>query len=154
MSRDYFFRLIDQIAMMLAQIAARENAGDQIGAKAELDALCRETVGLDVSQVQQMSPEALAQRLNTAAGLRQTRSITLAELLLKDAEMNSADERRTTVDFLHAFCLIASTVDSLDVDDQRMYRPKLKNLLDRLTPLQINEYVAAKLREYGPGQTT
>ncbi len=148
MPRGYFLRLIDQVAIMLAQIAGREVAGDNSGAKAELNAQCRQTIGLDVSQVQHMSPETLVQLLNTAAGLRQARAIMLSELLLKDAEMHPEDVSRVSLDRLHAFCLIADVVDSLDVDDQQIYRTKLKLLLDQLQPLQDSPYIAAKLREY------
>ena len=149
MPQDYFLRLIDQVAIMLAKIMGKKAAGDDAGAKAELEAQCRQTIGLGVTEVQQMSPETLAQRLETAAGLREARSILLAELLLKDAEMNAEDERRAAVDYLHAFCLIADAVNSLDPDDQRVYRPKLQFLIDRLKPLQNDPYVAAKLRDYG-----
>lgn len=142
-------RLIDQVSIMLAQIMGKKAAGDDAGAKAELEAQCRQTIGLDVAEVQQMSPETLAQRLETAAGLRQARAILLAELLLKDAEMNAPNERRAAVDYLHAFCLIADTINALDPDDQRVYRAKLQFLVDRLKPLQNDPYVAAKLRDYG-----
>jgi hypothetical protein len=146
--QDYFLRLIDQVAIMLAQIMGKKAAGDDAGAKAELEAQCRQTIGLGVLEVQQMPPETLAQRLKTAAGLREARSILLAELLLKDAEMNAEDERRAAVDYLHAFCLIADAINSLGPDDQRVYRPKLQLLIDCLRPLQSDPYVATKLREY------
>jgi hypothetical protein len=78
----------------------------------------------------------------------------LSELLLKDAEMHPEDVSRVSLDRLHAFCLIADVVDSLDVDDQRTYRTKLKLLLDQLRPLQDNPYIAAKLREYDSQRKT
>jgi len=146
MPQDYFLRLIDQVAIMLAQIAGKKAAGDDAGAREELDARCQQTIGLDISTIHQMSPEALGQRLETAAGLRQARAILLAELLLKDAEMNSEDARRAAVDYLHAFSLISDAIDSLDPDDQRSYRPKLRLLADRLAQFQDDPYVAEKLR--------
>jgi hypothetical protein len=150
MPQDYFLRLIEQVSIMLAQIMGKKAAGDDAGATAELEAQCRQTIGLDVTEVQQMSPETLVQRLETAAGLREARSILLAELLLKDAEMNAQDdERRATVDYLHAFCLIAGAINSLEPDDQPIYRAKLQFLVDRLSPLQNDPYIATKLREYG-----
>jgi hypothetical protein len=148
MPQDYFLRLIDQVAIMLARIAGREIAGDKAGAKEELDAQCRETIGLEVPQLQHLSPEELAQLLNTADGVRQGRAIMLAELLMKDAEMHPVDEPRKTVDYLHAFCLIAYAIDSLDVEDQRVYRPKLQALIDRLGSLQSDPCIAAKLKHY------
>jgi hypothetical protein len=154
MPQDYFLRLIEQVSIMLAQIMGKKAAGDDAGAKQELDAQCRQTIGLDIARLHEMSPEALTQHLETAGGLRQTRAILLAELLLQDAAMNSGDERRQAIDQLHAFCLIASAIDSLDADDQRAYRPKLQFLIDRLRPLQDDPYIATKLREYGASQTT
>ena len=154
MPQDYFLRLIEQVSIMLAQIMGKKAAGGDAGAKQELDTQSRQTSGLDIAQLQQMSPEALRHHLETADGLRQARAILLAEWLLKDAEMNSNDERRQAIDQLHAFCLIASSIDSLDPDDQRVYRPKLQFLIDRLTPLQNDPYIATKLREYRAKQTT
>jgi hypothetical protein len=148
MPQDYFLRLIDQISIMLAELARMKAAGDRSGATAALNTRCRETVGLDISQVQQMSPEALAQVLDTAAGLRQSRAIMLAELLLQDAEMHSENAGRESLDRLHAFCLIARVADSLDTDDQRVYREKLEGLRVQLRGMQRNPYIASKLTQY------
>jgi len=148
MARDYFLRIIDQIAIMLAEIARLETSGDNSGARAEINERCRQTVGLDIGQIQQMSPEALGQLLPAAAGLRQTRAVMIAELLLKDSEMHATELGRVSLDRLHAFCLLASVVDSLDTDDQRIYRQKLEALRDDLSGFSDNSYVASKLAEF------
>ena len=148
MPQDYFLRLIDQIAIMLAEIARLAASGDGSGARAEISERCRQTIGLDISQIQQMSPEALGQLIETSAGLRQTRAVTLAELLLKDAEMHADDLGRVSLDRLHAFCLLAPVVDSLDTDDQRVYQQKLEGLRDYLRELSDNSYVASKLAQF------
>jgi hypothetical protein len=148
MPQDYFLRLIDQIAIMLAAIARQAASGDRGGARAEISEQCRQTIGLDISQIQQMSPEALGQLLESSAGLRQTRAVMIAELLLKDSEMHAGDLGRVTLDRLHAFCLLASVVDSLDTDDQRVYQQKLGELRDFLSELSNNPYVASKLAQF------
>lgn len=148
MPQDYFLRLIDQISIMLAEIARLVASGDGSGARAEISERCRQTVGLDITQIQQMSPEALAQLLKTSAGLRQTRAVMLAELLLKDAEVHAGDLGRVSLDRLHAFCLLAAVVDSLDTDDQRVYRQKLEGLRDYLSGLSDNPYVTSKLAQF------
>jgi len=148
MPQDYFLRLIDQIAIMLAEIARLEASGDSSGARAEISERCRQTIGLDISQIQQMSPEALGQLLSTSAGLRQTRAVMIAELLLKDSEMHTDDLGRLSLDRLQAFCLLASVVDSLDTDDQRVYRRKLEGLRDYLSRLSDNSYIASKLAQF------
>jgi len=148
MPQDYFLRIIDQVAVMLAQVMQKQLSGDITGAKAELNAHCHQTLGLDISQVQRMSPEAVTQLLDTAGGLRQARAIMLAELLLKDAELEEHDHSRVAIDQIHAFCLLAGAIAALDMEDQQAYRPRLQALADRLRPLQSNPYIAAKLAEY------
>lgn len=148
MPQDYFLRLIDQIGIMLAEIARLVASGDNSGARAEISEQCRQTIGLDISQIQQMSPEALGQLIETSAGLRQARAVMIAELLLKDSEMHADDVGRVSLDRLHAFCLLASVVDSLDPDDQRVYEQKLEGLRDFLGGLSTNSYIASKLAQF------
>lgn len=153
MPQDYILRLIDQIAIMLAEITRLEASGDGTGARAEISERCRQAIGLDISQIQQMSPEALGQLIETSAGLRQTRAVTLAELLLRDAEMHAGDLGRVSLDRLHAFCLLASVVACLDREDQRVYRRKLETLRDHLAELSNDPYVASKLAQFAASRT-
>jgi hypothetical protein len=148
MARDYFLRMIDQIATLIEEIEERQRSGDNSGAKAELNSRSQQALGLDISQIQRMSPEAVAQLLETSGGLRQGQGILLAELLLKDAELHPEDAPRATVDYVHAFCLLADTVDMLDVEDQATYRPKLQALAVRLQDLQSHPYIGEKLRQH------
>src|SRR5438105_7229420 len=148
MARDYFLRMIDQIAAVIEEINERQRSGDNSGAKAELNSQSRQAVGLDISQIQRMSPEAVAQLLETAGGLRQGRAILIAELLLKDAEMHHEDVSRATIDYVHAFCLLADVIDMLDAEDQATYRPKLHALASRLKDMQAHPYIREKLRQH------
>jgi len=148
MARDYFLRMIDQIAAVLEEIDERQRSGDNSGAKAELNSRSQQAVGLDISHIQRMSPEAVAQLLDTSGGLRQGRAILLAELLLKDAEMHQEDVSRATIDYVHAFCLLADTVDMLDIEDQATYRPKIRALAIHLKDMQTNPYIREKLRQH------
>jgi hypothetical protein len=148
MAKDYFLRMIDQIAAVLEEIDERQLSGDNSGAKAELNSRSQQAVGLDISHIHRMSPEAVAQLLNTSGGLRQGRAILLAELLLKDAEMHQEDVFHATIDYVHAFCLLADTVDMLDVEDQAIYRPKVHALATRLKDMQTNPYISEKLRQH------
>jgi hypothetical protein len=144
----FYVRLTEQISIALAEIAALKAASDRQGADASLRRWFRNTIGLDISQIQQMSPEALSELLETASGLRQSRGIMLAELLLQDGELHSEDSVRQSLDRLHAFCLIGAVVDSLQADDQRVYRAKLEDLRRQLESLEGNSYVAGKLAQY------
>ena len=148
MARDYFLRMIDQIAAVLEEIDERQRSGDNSGAKAELNSRSQQAVGLDISHIQRMSPEAVALLLETAGGLRQGRAILLAELLLKDAEMHHEDISRATIDNVHAFCLLADTIDMLNVEDQAAYRPKIHALAIRLKDMQAHPYIREKLKQH------
>ena len=61
MAKDYFLRMIDQIAAVLEEIDERQRSGDNSGAKAELNSRSQQAVGLDISHIHRMSPEAVAQ---------------------------------------------------------------------------------------------
>ena len=140
--------MIDQIAAVLEEIDERQRSGDNSGAKAELNSQSQQAVGLDISQVQRMSPEALAQLLNTSGGLRQGRAVLLASLLLKDAEMHQDDVSRAAIDHVHAFCLLADTIDMLDEQGQARYRPKIHALAARLKDMDTHPYIREKLRQH------
>jgi hypothetical protein len=49
MPQDYFLRLIDQIAIMLAEVARLVASGNRSGAMAELNERCQQTIGLDIT---------------------------------------------------------------------------------------------------------
>ena len=148
MSRDYFLRMIDQVAAVLEEIDERQRSGDNSGAKAELNSKCQLAIGLDIFQIQRMSPEAVAQLLDTSGGVGRIRAVLLSELLLKDAEMHQEDASRATIDYVHAFCLLADTIDALDEKDQATYRPKVEALAARLKDLETHPYIRDKLRQY------
>jgi hypothetical protein len=148
MSRDYLLRIIDPIAALIDEINDKLRSGDNSGAKAELNSRSQQACGVDISQIQRMSPEAVAQLLDTSGGVRQGRAILLAELFIKDAEIHQEDEARATIDYIHAFCLLTDTVDMLDVEDQATYRPKIRTLASRLKHLETHPYIGAKLKQH------
>ena len=71
-------------------------------------------------------------------------------LLLHDAAISDATGKSSDalVSNLHAFCLLANTIDTLTTDDQAAYRPKLAALAARLRSVSTHPYVAEKLAEY------
>src|SRR3982751_6884864 len=88
MPRDYIMRMVDQIAAMLASILARREEGYVEQATQEMDGHCLRTVGLTLERLKSLSPEAVAQLLAENGALQPVRAITLAEVLLIDAELN------------------------------------------------------------------
>jgi hypothetical protein len=76
--------------------------------------------------------------------------VILAELLLHDAENSEAtgDNANALLDYLHAFCLLFDTIDTLSKEDQTVYRPKLKALAARLRNLPPHPYLSARLADY------
>jgi hypothetical protein len=148
MTQDYIMRLVLQIAAALAGIVAKQKAGDFLGAKAELNLQVQQAIGLNISEVRRLAPEAIAQLLESSGALRQSRAVVLAELLLKDAEMTEGDDSQATADYLHAFCLLADTFSTLDADDQATYRPRLQSLAEQLRGFQTHPYIRERLRHY------
>jgi hypothetical protein len=150
MQRDYIMRLIEQIAALVASIIAKERAGQYPEAKADADEKARQTIGLSLSDVRKLSPEAVSQLLCSSGGLRYGRAVILAELLLHDAAISEATGHSTDalLSYVHAFCLLSDTVDTLTEEDQSVYREKLDALATRLESLPSHPYLSEKLTKY------
>jgi hypothetical protein len=150
MPQDYIMRLIEQIAALVASIVAKERAGLHSEASADLDEKTQQTIGMGIRDVRRLSPEALSRLLQSSGGLRYGRAVMLAELLLHDAVISEAtgQDSDALLDYLHAFCLLSDSVDTLSEDDQAVYRPKLEALVTHLRSLPAHPYVAEKLFEY------
>jgi hypothetical protein len=76
--------------------------------------------------------------------------VILAELLLHDPAISDAvgESSEALLDYLHAFCLLSDTVDTLSDEDQAVYRPKLDLLVTHLRSLPAHSYVSEKMLEY------
>ena len=150
MQRDYIMRLVEQIAALVASIVAKERAGQYPEAKAELNEKARQNIGLNLEEVRKLSPEAVSQLLVSAGGLRYGRAVILAGLLWHDAAISEAtgDTSNALLSYLHAFCLLCDTVDTLAPEDQVVYREKLHTLATRLTSFPPQPYLSEKLDQY------
>lgn len=150
MPTDYIIRTIEQIATALSGIIAKQHGGQYAEARAELDKKCLETIGLHINELGRLSPEAIANALNSSGAFRHPRALILAELLLHDASMGDADGNnpRAPMDYLHAFCLLTDSIQILDIEDQKVYRSKIEALAVRLGELRAHPYIDQKLRRY------
>jgi len=161
MQRDYIMRLIEEIAALVASMVAKERAGQFAEAKTDLEEKVRQTIGMNLRDFKRLSPEVVSQLLENSGGLRYGRAVIMAELLLHDAAISDAtgESSDSLLGYLHAFCLLADTIDTLTEEDQAVYRPKLKELATRLQSLPRHPYLRAKLAQYGaepsisPGST-
>ncbi|MEO7317435.1 MAG: hypothetical protein ABIZ56_00440 [Chthoniobacteraceae bacterium] len=150
MVRDYVMRLVEQVAKMLASVFAKRAAGQHDEARQELNAICQQHVGLTLDFVKRTSPEAVTEALAAAGALRHARAVLLSDLLTHDADLSDDTGRASeaTVARLHAFCLLADSMQTLSQDEQATYRPKLDRLAESLSALSGNPYVQSKLQRY------
>ena len=150
MAQDYLMRMVQQIAAMLAAIIAKRRAGKVEEAKQDLASLCVQNVGLTVDTVKQLSPDALATHLDASGALRCSRSVTLAELLIQDAEIHEADGQPQAAlsSFVHALCLLSDSFAFLTREEQAIYRPKIESLITTLEQLPSNPYTTQRIRSY------
>ena len=153
MVRDYVMRLVEQVAKLLVSIAAKRAAGQHDEARADLNALCQEHTGLTLDFVKSTSPEGVAEALAAAGALRHARAVLLSDLLTHDAEISDETSRpvEAIVARLHAFCLLADSMQMLSRAEQATYRPKLDRLAEILSALSGNPYVQSKLQLYRKG---
>jgi hypothetical protein len=151
MPDDYIMRLIRQISAALAGIIAKQKGGNLVEAREELATTCVLTIGVTLAQIKQLSPEAVAELLNKTGASRHLRAVTLAELLLLDAEVNptAGEPSPPSANQVHAFCLLADSMSALNREEQATYRPKLDRLADQLGELRTHPYIKERIRDFG-----
>jgi hypothetical protein len=150
-ARDFILRLIEQMATMLAALMNRRRAGEIIEAREDLENTCARTVGLTLSNVKELAPEALTRLLERSGALKITRAVMLAELLLLDADWKEQDspEKDVLPNYVHAFCLLADSLDSLSAEEEAFFRPKLDRAAGKLGALANHPYINERLRKFG-----
>ncbi len=154
MPEDYIMRLLRQIAAVLSSVIAKQRAGQFAEAGQEVESLCVQTIGLSLARLKQLSPEAVAQLLAATGAARHLKAVTLAELLLLDAELlqSTNPSASPTASQVHAFCLLADSIDALGAEEQAVYRPKLNLLAESLDELRNHPYIKSRIRDRGTAE--
>jgi len=132
MPQDYILRLIEEVALMLAELA-RLKSGEK---PARISALCLRETGLPLDFVKQSAPDAILRLLETGGGTQYARAVLLAELLLQDADVSESagKNREAIISRAQAVTLLEHSIDHLSLDEQAVYRPKLDALRFDLKP--------------------
>ena len=136
MASDYVLRLIDQIALLLAEILQLRKFGRAGEAQEEISKACLENVGLPFALVKHSAPETILEMLESGGGTQHVRAIMLAELLLQDAELaeSAGQKREALISRAQARALIAHNLAQLSAQDQTIYRAKLDALSQSEVP--------------------
>ncbi len=137
MARDYILRLIDQVAMMLAEIVAKRKGGERGLARTEIENQALQHTGLPMSLIRGATPAMVADLLRNGGELRFIRAILLAELLLQDAEISeeSGDKGAALTAYLHAWCLLHDSIGSFNADERAHFGAKQAQAGSRLSEL-------------------
>ncbi len=149
MGQDYMMRLMEQVGRMLATVVAHRKAGRNAEAAQEIEASCSETIGLPWDVVRRSSPDAIWESLQQSGGMRFSRAVMLAELLIADAELSIDDGRPADAirSRLQAFCLLSESIGVLSLDEAAVYRPKLAFLAGQLNAIG-GPYIRETLDRY------
>ncbi|HEY6226903.1 MAG TPA: hypothetical protein VI282_07255 [Verrucomicrobiae bacterium] len=158
MARDYIIRMIEQLATMLAALINRRRAGEVIEAREDLENTSVRTIGFTLSEIKMLAPEEVAKILDRSGALRLTRALILSELLRLDAEWHQEDRTSEQLlpNYVHAFCLVADSLDSLSLDEQPHFRARLAFYAEKLGELREHPYLnerLSKLEIPAPAQT-
>ena len=158
MARDYIIRLIEQLATMLAALINRRRAGEIVQAREDLENTSVRTIGFTLSEIKNLAPEEVAKILDRSGALRLTRALILSELLRLDAEWHQEDRTSDQLmpNYVHAFCLVADSLDSLSLDEQPHFRARLVSYAEKIGDLREHPYISERLSKLEipvPGQT-
>lgn len=135
---------------MLATLINRRKAGESIQAREDLENTCVRTIGFTLSEIKSLAPEEVSRILDRSGALRVTRALILSELLRLDAEWHEEDRTsdQLTPNYVHAFCLVADTLDSLSLDEQPHFRARLATYAEKLGELRQHPYIAERIAKY------
>ncbi len=153
MARDYILRLIEQMATMLAALINRRRSGEVVQAREDLENTCVRTIGFTLSEIKNLAPEEVARILDRSGALRLTRAMILSELLRLDAEWHQEDRTSDQLmqNYVHAFCLVADSIDMLSSDEQPHFRARLATYAEKLGGLREHPYISERLSKLEPG---
>jgi len=145
-------RLIEQLATMISALISRRRAGEVIQAREDLENTAVRTIGFTLSEIKNLAPEEVAKILDRSGALRVTRALILSELLRLDAEWHQEDQTndQLTPNYVHAFCLVADSLDSLSADEQPHFRACLATYAEKLGELRQHPYIAERLARFEP----
>jgi len=131
MAQDYILRLIEQVALMLAELSGLRVAERP----ARISAITLRETGLPLDFVKHSAPKIILQLLESGGGTQHARAILLAELLLQDADLSEAagKDREAIISRVQAQALLAHSIGKLSPEEQIIYRPKLEALTAGLT---------------------
>lgn len=137
MARDYILRLIDQVAMMLAEIVAKRKGGQKTEARTEIENQAMQHTGLPLSLIRSAAPAMVADLLRNGGELRFIRSVLLAELLLQDASIaeETGDKTAALTDFMHAWCLLHDSIGAFTAEERKYFGAKQEHAGSRLSAL-------------------
>lgn len=137
MARDYILRLIDHVALMLAEIVAKRKGGRKLEAQAEIEKQALQHTGLPLSLIRGSAPAMVAELLQHGGELRFIRAVLLAELLLQEAEMAEEDGDPSTAlqGYLHAWHLLEDAAESFNREEHVHFGAKQEHARTRLLDL-------------------
>jgi hypothetical protein len=149
-ARDYILRMIEQLATMIAAMINRRKAGEVIQAREDLENTCIRTIGFTLSEIKNLAPEEVAKILDRSGAMRVTRALIVSELLRLDAEWHEEDRTadELTPNYVHAFCLVADSLDLLSSDEQPHFRARLATYAEKLGDLRNHPYISERLAKF------
>lgn len=137
MARDYILRLIDHVALMLAEVVARRKGGDRGAARSEIENQALQHTGLPLPLVRAAAPAMVADLLSHGGELRFIRGVLLAELLIHDAELaeEEGDKAAALPGYLHAWHLLEDAAVSFNREEHAHFGAKQEHARLRLIAL-------------------
>ncbi len=137
MARDYILRLIDHVALMLAEIVAKRKGAQRPEARAAIEKQALQHTGLPLSLIRDATPEMVAELLRHGGELRFIRAVLLAELLLQEADMAEEDGDRAAAlpAYLHVWYLLEDAAESFNREEHEHFGAKQEHARTRVLAL-------------------
>lgn len=148
-SRDYFMRMTEMLAAVIAKVLFNKEQKNFEAARKELETAAKSIVGLDLKLLGVMSIENVSE-LMKASDLYGGRCIIAAELLNEYADtFTEENPNPMTADYCKkSLLLYLEGVLSNELPEPEKYFSKINNLVDKLSASEFPESINKKLFRY------
>jgi len=147
-SRDYFMRMTEMLAAVIAKVLFNKEQKNLEAAQSELETAAKSIVGLDLNLIGLMSIDNVIE-LMKSSDLYGGRCVISADLMREYAEIEEEKNPQKACDYyLKSLVLYIEGVMSNDLPEPEKYFPKINDLISKLKDVEFSDTVKQRLFKY------
>lgn len=149
LQRDYFMRMTEMLAAVIAKILLKKEIKDYEAARAEIESAAKTIVGIDLKLINMINTEDAVKLLKTA-GFYAGKCLICAELLKEYGNIHELEgkENESTGNFSKSLRFYVEALTSEELPEPEKYFPEVDNLIHTLSGTEFTPEMNLKLTDY------